>query len=98
MVGLGGKGRNKGGGPGGGGGGFNGPGDGYPGQLVRPSSVGDFNEVDEGGWTISQMSDQEVLAEFDKMLENMNLSEVSKAAVPDVTTFGILLQKLSITK
>ena len=84
-LGGGGKGR-KGGGPGGGGpggGGYgaeeaSGGGGGYPGgaQLMRPSSVGDFNEVDEDGWNIAQMSDQEVLAEFDRMLENMNLSEV----------------------
>ena len=43
---------------------------------MRPSSVGDFNEVDEDGWNINQMPDHEVLAEFEKMLENMNLSEV----------------------
>ncbi len=76
-LGGGGKGRK---GPGGGG-----PGDGSGGgpyggggPLMRPSSVGDFNEVDEDGWNIAQMSDQEVLAEFDRMLENMNLSEEKK--------------------
>ncbi len=44
--------------------------------MMRPSSVGDFNEVDEDSWNIFQMTDHDVLAEFDKMLENMNLSEV----------------------
>ena len=54
-------------------------GGGYPpgsGPLMRPSSIGDFNEVEEDGWNINQMPDQEVLIEFEKMLENMNLSEV----------------------
>ena len=51
MVGLGGKGRHKGGGPGGGADGQGyppgpgGPGDFISGPLMRPSSVGDFNEV-----------------------------------------------------
>ncbi len=35
-------------------------------------------QVDEDGWAIAQMGDQEVLAEFDRMLENMNLSEEKK--------------------
>ena len=47
-----------------------------PGTLHRPCSVGDFNEVEDEGWNIDQMSDQEVASEFEKMLENMNLSEV----------------------
>lgn len=47
-----------------------------PGTLHRPCSVGDFNEVEDEGWSIDQMSDQEVASEFEKMLENMNLSEV----------------------
>ncbi len=56
---------------------------GYPpgagmGGLPRPNSVGDFNEVDEENFNISQMPDYEVQAEFEKMLENMNLSEEKK--------------------
>ena len=47
-----------------------------PGTLHRPCSVGDFNDVEDETWSIDQMSDQEVAAEFEKMLENMNLSEV----------------------
>lgn len=47
-----------------------------PGSLARPSSVGDFNEMEEDGWSINQMPDHEVPAEFEKMLTNMNLSEV----------------------
>ena len=49
-----------------------------PGGLHRPCSVGDFNDVDDESWNIDQMSDQEVASEFEKMLENMNLSEVKK--------------------
>ena len=48
--------------------------------LARPASIGDFNEVDEDSWSINQMPDHEVQAEFEKMLENMNLSEVSDGA------------------
>ncbi|XP_040571681.1 protein diaphanous isoform X5 [Lepeophtheirus salmonis] len=49
------------------------------GGLVRPNSVGDFNDVDEESWTaISQLSDSEIHVEFEKMLENMNLSEEKK--------------------
>ena len=47
------------------------------GHLARPSSVGDFNEMEEDGWSINQMPDHEVPEEFEKMLENMNLSKVS---------------------
>ena len=50
-----------------------GPGHGV-GGLPRPASVGDFNEADEENWNINQMPDYEVQAEFEKMLENMNLS------------------------
>ena len=67
------------GGGGGKGGRKGGPGGAYPpgsGPLNRPNSVGDFNEVEEDGWNIAQLSDQDVLQEFDKMLESMNLSEV----------------------
>ena len=45
---------------------------------MRPSSVGDFNEVDEDSWSINQMPDHEVDAEFEKMLENMNLADEKK--------------------
>lgn len=48
-----------------------------PGPLQRPSSVGDFNEVDDDSWSANQMPDHEVTFEFERMLENMNLSEVS---------------------
>ena len=44
--------------------------------MVRPSSVGDFNEMEEENWSINQMPDHEVPEEFEKMLENMNLSKV----------------------
>ena len=52
----------------------------YPpgGALMRPSSVGDFNEVDEESWSINQMPDHEVVTEFEKMLDNMNLTEEKK--------------------
>jgi len=64
-----------------GGGGKRSRGYGGPGHLLaRPSSVGDFNEMDEDGWSISQMPDHEILTEFEKMLTNMNLSEVMKLA------------------
>lgn len=46
------------------------------GPLARPSSVNDINEIDEDGWSINQMPDNEILTEFEKMLTNMNLSEV----------------------
>ena len=49
-----------------------------PGHMVRPSSVGDFNEMEEENWSINQMPDHEVPEEFEKMLENMNLSKVRK--------------------
>ena len=53
--------------------------------LTRPSSVGDFNEVEEDGWNnITQMSERQVLAEFEKMLENMNLSEVKQKPLRDL--------------
>ncbi|XP_059080530.1 protein diaphanous-like isoform X3 [Tigriopus californicus] len=55
------------------------------GPLSRPSSVGDFNEVEEDTWnSISQMDDQEVLQEFEKMLENMNLNEEKKQPLRDL--------------
>ena len=40
--------------------------------------IGDFNDVDDDNWNINQMPDYEVNAEFNKMLENMNLSDVKK--------------------
>ena len=51
---------------------------GPPGQLPKANSLGDFNEAEEKGWTIGQMSDQDIMEEFEKMLENMNLSEEKK--------------------
>ena len=49
-----------------------------PGTLHRPCSVGDFkiDDAEDETWNIDRLSDQEVAAEFEKMLENMNLSEV----------------------
>ena len=40
--------------------------------------IGDFNDVDDDNWNINQMPEYEVTAEFEKMLENMNLSEEKK--------------------
>ena len=51
---------------------------GPPGQLPKANSLGDFNEAEEEGWTIGQMSDQDIMEEFEKMLENMNLTEEKK--------------------
>ena len=66
-----------------------------PGTLHRPCSVGDFNEVEDEGWNIDQMSDQEVASEFEKMLENMNLSEV--ISIVNLThSFNINGQKLHL--
>ena len=39
---------------------------------------GDFNDVDDEHWNINQMPEYEVIAEFNKMLENMNLSDEKK--------------------
>ena len=65
-----------------------------PGTLHRPCSVGDFNEVEDEGWNIDQMSDQEVASEFEKMLENMNLSEV--ISIVNLThSFNIMLKTSS---
>ena len=65
-----------------------------PGTLHRPCSVGDFNEVEDEGWNIDQMSDQEVASEFEKMLENMNLSEVM--SIVNLThSFNIMLKTSS---
>jgi len=49
-----------------------------PGPLPRPNSLGDFNEADEMSWNIGQMTDQDITQEFEKMLENMNLTEEKK--------------------
>ena len=65
----------------------------YPpggGALMRPSSVGDFNEVDEDSWSINQMPDHEVDAEFEKMLENM------KNHVSELTLDLMLKQDLCV--
>ena len=50
-----------------------------PGHLQRPSSVGDFNEVDDDSQIIYAMPDHEVMDEFERMLDNMNLSEEKRA-------------------
>merc|ERR1719319_814594 len=56
-----------------------GPGGRPPGQLPRPASLNDFNEgEEEQGWNIGQMSDQNITDEFERMLENMNLTEEKK--------------------
>ena len=51
------------------------------GQLTKYSSssclLGDFNDAEEEGWNTGQMSDQES-EDFEKMLENMNLTEEKK--------------------
>jgi len=51
---------------------------GPPGQLPKSNSLGDFNEAEEEGWNIGQMSDKDIMDEFEKMLENMNLTEEKK--------------------
>ena len=51
---------------------------GTPGQLPKANSLVDFNEAEEEGWNIGQMSDRDIMEEFEKMLENMNLSEEKK--------------------
>lgn len=50
-----------------------------PGALQRPASVGDFNDMEEETMTINRMPDYEVLEEFERMLENMNLTAEKKA-------------------
>jgi len=51
----------------------------HPGQLgPKSSSLHDFIEAEEEGWNIGQMSDQDIMEEFEKMLENMNLTEEKK--------------------
>jgi hypothetical protein len=69
------------------------------GHLARPSSVGDFNEMEEDGWSINQMPDHEVPEEFEKMLENMNLSKVSTILMKRVENLKIInLIKVSLLK
>merc|ERR1719245_2442472 len=51
---------------------------GGPGQLPKANSFQDFNEVDEEGWTIGQMSEHDIVEAFEKMMDNMNLSEEKK--------------------
>ncbi len=48
------------------------------GTLSRPASVGDLNDIDDDAFGFAQMTDEAVHAEFEKMLENMNLSEVRR--------------------
>ena len=64
----------------------------YPaGTLHRPCSVGDFNDVEDEGCNIDQMSDQEVASEFEKMLENMNLSEVLSKYMLELSCITLLV-------
>jgi len=51
---------------------------GPPSNLPRPNSLGDFNEAEEESWNIDKMSDNDIMDEFEKMLENMNLNEEKK--------------------
>ena len=51
---------------------------GAPGQLPKANSLGDFNEAEEESHYIGQMSDQDIMEDFEKMLENMNLTEEKK--------------------
>merc|ERR1719245_214071 len=51
---------------------------GGPGQLPKANSFQDFNEVDEEGWTIGQMSEHDIVEAFEKMMDNMNLTEEKK--------------------
>ena len=58
---------------------------GSPGQLPKSGSVGDSHELEEECWNIGQMSDNDVKEEFEKMLENMNLSEERKEPLRTLT-------------
>ncbi|XP_023337546.1 protein diaphanous isoform X3 [Eurytemora carolleeae] len=49
-----------------------------PGNIQRPTSLSDFNEAEEESWSIDRMSDKDIMDEFEKMLENMNLNEEKK--------------------
>ena len=51
---------------------------GGPGQLPKANSFQDFNEVDEEGWTIGQMSEHDIVEAFEKMMDDMNLTEEKK--------------------
>ena len=69
------------------------------GPLSRPASVSDFNEIEEDSFnSISQMSDQEILQEFEKMLENMNLSEVRETLSKSVKKKCLSAMILMISK
>ena len=69
----------------------------YPpgGPPLRASSVGDFNEVDEDSWSINQMPDHEVLAEFEKML-GMNFTYSVSQENPDSPRNMLLIKKFTI--
>jgi diaphanous 2 len=51
---------------------------GTPGKPPKRTSLGDLNKAEEEGCSIGQMSDRDIMEEFEKMLENMNLSEEEK--------------------
>lgn len=70
----------------------------YPpggGPLTRPNSIGDFNEAEEDSLNFNSMSDGEVNAEFEKMLENMNLSEVIKIPPEPFPGIGFISDRTS---
>lgn len=55
---------------------------GAPGTLSRPHSEVDFSEMDENAhMAVDNMSEDEVNTAFEKMLDDMNLSEEKKRAV-----------------
>ena len=51
---------------------------GAPGPLSRPHSEADFSELDENAHMIENMNEDEVNSAFEKMLDDMNLSEEKK--------------------
>ena len=52
---------------------------GAPGPLSRPHSEADFSELDENAhMAIDNMNEDEVNSAFEKMLDDMNLSEEKK--------------------
>lgn len=62
---------------GGGGGGVGGY-HGHGGPLSRPHSEADFSEMDENAAALDLMNEDEVNQAFEKMLDDMNLSEEKK--------------------
>lgn len=64
------------GGGSGGGGGFS---HGYGGPLARPHSEADFSELDENAqMALDSMNEDDINQAFEKMLDDMNLSEEKK--------------------